>query len=209
VLNILIGLVFAGEIIKVGVIDTGFDTRYIKNIPLCEPHDLNIHDTIGHGTLVTGLIQKHVPVSGYCFYIAKGLPGDPRDVAKIIDYFRIKKVKIINYSGGSKEESSEESNAISRFINSGGIFVAAAGNNGKYMTELNCTFFPACGDPRIVVVANYSKHSNNGTHVDSIIDGNNKSAYGRTNSGTSMSAAIQTGIIISDLVKVSKNKSDK
>lgn len=208
-LSLLISFVFSAEPIKVGVIDTGFNLRYIKNIPLCEPHSEKIHDANGHGTLVTGLIQKYAPKEGYCFYIAKGLPGDAKDVAKIIDYFRKKKVKVINYSGGSKEESSLEANAVSRFINSGGIFVAAAGNNGKYMTDLNCTFFPACGDRRIVVVANFNKNSNNGTHVDSIIDGNNKTAYGITKSGSSMSAAIQTGIIISDLIKVSKKHTDK
>ena len=195
---------FAKEPIKIAVIDSGFKLEYINKIPLCNVnyYDKTMHDTIGHGTNITGLIQKHAGPSGYCFIIIKALPATI-DVSNLaISLATALKVDIINYSGGSKEFNLKEQTIIKKYIKQGGIFVAAAGNESTRLSNLYCNFYPACSVPEIEVIGNlHGEKTNFGPKVDFMIDGNNKEAYGITMTGSSQAAAIYTGMLVKYWIK--------
>jgi hypothetical protein len=198
--------------LKVAVMDTGFKLEYLNSLPTCVKYNQNINDTHGHGTNVTGLIQKYANSNNYCFYIYKVfLVKDNRATIKAIQDAIHHRVHIINYSGGGVYEDKEETRLIKKFLDSGGIFIAASGNDSRSLSK-KCDYYPACADKRIVVVANTQKSSNYGTPVDIFIDGKDKEAYGISLSGSSQSTAIYTGMFIDYFlknIKVLKQPTDK
>lgn len=191
-LMLLISLAFA-KTVKVAVLDTGFDKTKITNVPMCESFNDDSHDVHGHGTNVVGLIQKHAGKDGFCFYIYKVIPGTAEQTIKALADAIAKKVDIINYSGGGPTNNSMENQLVKLHIDLGGVFIAASGNSKKELTKDKCNFYPACSDPRVIVVGNNANRSNYGPMVDHIMDGNEAEAYGIKMSGSSQSAALFTG----------------
>ncbi len=102
----------------------------------------NPADDNGHGTHVAGTIGAvgnngigiagiawSVKVMALKFMDATGA-GNLSDAVAAIDYARVNGAKVINASWGGGGFSNALQSAITRFQNAGGIFVAAAGNEG-------------------------------------------------------------------------------
>lgn len=207
------------------VIDTGFKSNpYTKNAKLCKYGHKNFTnvtevdstqstvnyvpiDNHGHGTNVAGLIQKYAGNANYCMVIVKYY--DPKDTGfsnlnntvRAINYATNIKAKYINYSGGGTDLSYEERTAVKRFLDKGGKFIAAAGNERKDLKDQG--YYPAMDDDRVIRVGSMSNgkiapYSNFGKHVTRWEDGTNQIGFGIIQSGTSQATAIATGKIIKE-----------
>jgi subtilisin family serine protease len=201
--------------IRIGVIDTGFDTRIkdahlcpdghkdfsIDNSPSAIPFDLN-----GHGTNIVGVINKFSKNGpAYCIVIIKyyssKASGSQNMAAsvKALEYANTVNLDVINYSGGGNEPAEDEKFAVMKFLNSGGILIAAAGNDGKSLDNKKITYYPAMYDPRIKVVGNLLENgkknpsSNFGSVVKHWEIGTNQEGYGTKMTGTSQATAVFTG----------------
>lgn len=180
-------------------------------------------DEHGHGTHIAGTIDKYARLTNnsYCLVIIKyyepmGNDGaNLENTVKAIDYARKIKADIINYSGGGIAPNDDETAAIKRFIDGGGTFVAAAGNESSDLEKKK--FYPAQEDSRIIVVGNgkfyaigggevlmRGEKSNWGKRVDRWEDGVGVITYDHAMSGTSQAAAIATGKIVAEKNKTCK-----
>lgn len=172
-------------------------------------------DTLGHGTNITGIIDYFAKKSGldYCLVIIKfyskekGDSYNGRTSEKAIQYAVNLNVDIINLSGGGTSSSIIEKRAIESFLNNGGTFVSAAGNNKTNLDLKGESFYPAMYDSRIVSVGNINRDgsinssSNFGEKVKRWEIGENVSVYGITLTGTSQATAVATGKLIKELYK--------
>jgi hypothetical protein len=215
-MTILISLLISlgsAKTLKIAVLDTGFQYQNINNIPTCKKYNISINDTQGHGTNITGLIQTHAGEGDYCFYIYKvfGTKDNTSTNRAIIDAIK-NGVRVINYSGGGYGEDIVESALIKSFLDMGGVFIAASGNDRRLLSVDHCKYYPACADSRITVVGNEANTSNYGSMVDIVLDGNLKTAYNITLSGSSQATAIYTGKFVNYYLKnakVNKDTTDK
>lgn len=213
--------------LTVAVIDTGFGySRLSKNSPhLCKfghkdftrerSFDLeqNTVDAVpmdynGHGTNIAGVIVNNVPKNvKFCIIIIKyySLIRFHNNLQASIDAIKYAtriKADYINYSSGGEEESTEESTAIKAYLDGGGVFVAAAGNENKDLTKT--PYYPAMSDKRIVVVGNLFKDkiksstSNFGSPVTRWEYGEVIGGYGVFLTGTSQACAVATGKLIGE-----------
>lgn len=223
--------------VVVAVIDTGFgaseDWTGQYNAHLCKfghkdftgglvsTNRFNTKDAVpvdnhGHGTHIAGLIDSYASRTNdnFCLVVLKYYDpsaGESQNLARTVEainYARQIHADIINYSGGGVQASAEETAAVKAFLDAGGTFVAAAGNEG-----LNAEFFhfyPAQDDDRVIAVGNgkdekhRAKTSNYGRTVKRWENGTNVLVYAHYMTGTSQSAAIVTGKIVAE-----KNKSCK
>ena len=164
-------------------------------------------DNHGHGTNIAGLIQTYAgDGDNYCLVIIKYYdPKSPWDnnlenTVKAIRYATKIGAKYINYSGGGMETSSDERAAVKEFLNAGGKFIAAAGNEKSDLSLK--PYYPAMDDERVIVVGSkevdgkVAKYSNWGTRVNRWELGSYRTGFGVTESGTSQATAIATGKII-------------
>ncbi len=210
----------------VAVIDTGFnfDSNFMNN-NLCKfghkdftsiqqgvkPYgykDFVPSDSIGHGANVVGLINQYAKNSNYCIVVLKyydrsDTATDPlSNTINAIRYATSLGVKYINYSGGGTDPSYLEKLAIKNFLDQGGKFVAAAGNERKNVDQSG--YYPALDDSRITVVGSAEKdgtvstYSNWGSSVKRWEYGSNAVGFGIKMSGTSQATAIATGKIINE-----------
>lgn len=218
--------------IVIAVIDTGFAFN-IKSLPqkhLCKyghkdftndqkfakylnTKDKVPQDYIGHGTQIVGIIDRFANNGNYCFVIIKFYSGTPvsseqsKYSENAFKYIANLNPDIVNYSAGGIEFDQLEYNYIEKYLNNGGIFLAAAGNNGQDLGEKPNTFYPAMYDKRIIVVgnlenkANKNPSSNYGSPVTRWEIGTNVSSYGLTATGTSQATATATGKIVRQLLK--------
>jgi subtilisin-like proprotein convertase family protein len=103
-------------------------------------NDSDPMDDNGHGTHVAGTIgavgNNGIGVTGVAWtasimplkFLDQSGSGSLSDAIKAIQYARVNGAKIINASWGGGGFSSALQSAITQFITSGGLFVAAAGN---------------------------------------------------------------------------------
>jgi len=213
------------EPIRIGVLDTGFGFQDLGHTAkLCKyghkdfsqdqqlsssfntkmgvPTDLH-----GHGTNIVGLIDAYASVSTkpYCFVIIKYFSQHQTGIEnfhasiKALQYINNLKLDVVNYSGGGPDFSQEEYKAIKEFLDRGGLFVAAAGNENKLLDGLANSYYPAMYDNRIKVIGNKDIYgikvpsSNYGPLVTTWENGSNRTAYGLTMTGTSQATAVTTG----------------
>lgn len=241
--------------LKIAVLDTGFGFRGLgKSANLCKyghkdfskekvfsklfntvtPVPLDMH---GHGTNIVGIIDNLASLSNkkYCFVIIKFYSLNQTGIEnltasnKALKYVNDIKADFINYSGGGPHYSKNEHEYVKTFLNNGGTFVAAAGNENKNLDNFENAYYPASYDQRIIVVGNKKKDidktynpryilkdkenkkierhslSSYGKMVDRWEEGENVTAYGITMTGTSQATAIATGKIIVE----KQNKCDK
>lgn len=175
-----------------------FEKRYTKTpVPI---------DTHGHGTNVGGLIQKHGGNADFCLVILKYYDASASDATNMknsvdaINYATRIGADYINYSGGGPTTDPSETLAVKKFLNSGGKFIAAAGNNGS---DLNFNpYYPAVSDPRVISVGSTDDEgrklvsSNYGYQVKVWEVGEKQTGFGITLTGTSQATAIVTGKIV-------------
>lgn len=162
--------------VKVAIIDTGLVYNdYSINAKLCKyghvdfsPYNIKSDkfgtkmqvptDTHGHGTNIAGLIEREAGNTNYCLIIIKYY--DPKAYGNNNLQATIKSFKyaneigadIINYSGGGLDYSQEEHDAVISFLDRGGKFFAAAGNEDSDIKTH--PYYPASYDYRITVVGN-------------------------------------------------------
>ena len=123
-----------GANVKVGVIDTG-GTNHVDLVygidrvwgPL---------DTIGHGTLVAGIIGARnnefgvVGVAPDCrLYLYQAIPGDGGTIAAAIQQAISDGVQIINMSLGGYDDDQDLHDAVRQAYDANIVLVAAAGND--------------------------------------------------------------------------------
>jgi subtilisin family serine protease len=202
--------------IVIAVIDTGLDIKKFKDkIKLCKfGHKdftgTGLNDSHGHGTHISGLIEKNTDNAHYCQVIMKYYDPNSLNRDNLINTekaFRMAinlKVDVINYSGGGTMSSSREKVLVQEALDEGITVVVAAGNERCDM-DSGCTYYPAMYDSRIIVVGNLSpkrvpaKSSNYGSIVDVWEFGVDIKSYcingefGCKMTGTSQATAIQSG----------------
>jgi subtilisin family serine protease len=199
--------------LKVAVIDTGLDLRYVQSVPLCpsEHKDFTgegLKDIHGHGTNVIGLIVNNAQSKNYCIVIIKAYAFKNQQKAfltEALEYAYNIGANIINLSGGGQEPIEKERQIVKKILDAKRTLVVAAGND-KLDLDTNCNYYPACYDKRIYVIGSYSDYSNYGNFVDTFYDGTNKTAFGITMSGTSQSTAIFTGKLLNNISSLQKSR---
>jgi subtilisin family serine protease len=162
----------SGRLIKVAVIDTGFDfnSTWDKNSTpiLCDAGHKSFsgddQDNHGHGTHIAGLIHSNAGQANYCLVILKYF--DPRKLSadnlsnsnkafkRAIDL----KVNVINYSGGGSEKSEDECKLIKLALDNGIKVVAAAGNERSDLSKV--PYYPAMCDSRVIIVTSKDTDNN-------------------------------------------------
>ena len=215
---------------RIAVIDTGFGYQYLGHeARLCahghkdfsvdnvssntyEPAAWIPVDLNGHGTNVAGIIDNNLrrTTVPYCIIVIKFYSDsqtEAQNVLATVNAFRYAislKVNYINYSAGGQTRNNEEIKLVKQFIDGGGTFVAAAGNEGQDLGLPSNVFYPALDDPRIVVVGNKAlsgrkmPSSNFGKPVTRWEVGESVEAYGIKLTGSSQAAAVATGKIVSE-----------
>lgn len=222
------GMAAARPPVRIAVIDSGFYYNNKADAPLCRygHKDFSVDrqfvikkdivhpvpkDVHSHGTNIVGLIDQYAKLGSvsYCFVIIKyysdSQDGNQNTASSIraIRYAANIHAEYVNYSGGGPQFNKKEYKQVKRYLDNGGNFIAAAGNEGHELKD--GAYFPAMYDPRIVVVGNLNekgervKSSNYGDLVDVWEIGMNRSAYGITQSGTSQATAVTTGKMVSKL----------
>lgn len=220
------------SMLRVAVIDTGIDPAIKDKISLCDKGHRDftgssLDDTNGHGSHVSGLIEKYAnsaKKTHYCQIILKFFDdktenkNSVKNMIAAINWAVLLNVDVINISAGGQESVPDEGNIIKYALDIGIKIVAAAGNNGcelsfdtdKVFGGINipkCSYYPAMYDNRIIVVGNLdgenrAKTSNYGSYVDSWEHGTEVISYCIggvlcNKTGTSQATAIKTGKIIS------------
>lgn len=170
-------------------------------------------DMIGHGTNVVGIIDQYAGNANYCIVIIKYFSGaadsseDQAYFVKSVEHALKLKVDVINVSGGGSSYDPKENRAIKKFLDNGGIFIAAAGNDHVELGTKDNTYYPAMDDPRIIVVGNVDKYgirhftSNFGKIVRVWEVGVNMMGFGLIKTGTSQATAVFSGKVINKLRK--------
>jgi subtilisin family serine protease len=212
--------------IRVAIIDTGFgfnnfgntvdsshlcqyghrdftDDQQFVNLGTVDPVPKDLH---GHGTNIAGVIDEQLKGVYYCVVVLKYYNPHSDDASnltntiKAINYATASGFDFINYSGGGVGRSDDEIAAVKKYLDAGGIFVAAAGNENRDLDISH--YYPAMDDPRVFVVgANGQngkklKHSNYGDRVNVWELGENVDGNGLRMTGTSQATAIATGKLV-------------
>ena len=217
--------------VRVGVLDSGIDRTHPDlsnrvNTTLGKNFTDDglgfLVDQVGHGTHVAGIIgaagSNSIGISGVCWNVnmvslrvfQKTVNEDGKIVgtgyaswvANAVNYAIINNIPILNYSGGGEGTNAALQEAINNYT---GLFICAAGNNGRNIDSN--AYYPACyTNGNIISVASTNSSdvlagsSNYGaTSVDlsapgvSILSTLPDNSYGYM-SGTSMAAPHVTGV---------------
>lgn len=206
--------------IVVAVIDSGVDAAvpnlcHRSHISFAKKLPNPLVDENGHGTHIAGLISTNAGTGDYCIvsvkYYDPAMTGlqNLQNIINAVRYAVSIKVDFINISGGGPEFSEDEFAAIEEALDAKITLVTAAGNEHSDLDK-TCDFFPACYDPRLVVVGNLQKapegrapSSNYGNKVTRWEVGTDLLSTlpgGKTGrmTGTSQSAAVATGKLVKE-----------
>lgn len=195
--------------IRVMIIDTGIDSsiKEFKPYLATSTPKIDLEDQLGHGTHVTSLVlkgrdQKDAVCEAVEIHSCRYYPNFKtvsQCIAKAIEL----DVDIVNFSGGGEDYDLLEHKLLKKFK---GLFVAAAGNEGKNLQKSG--YYPASLPlPNIVAVANGTSEkdramtSNFGLEKLVWVDGRNVKGLipggGYQNmTGTSQSAALYTHAVL-------------
>lgn len=199
-LMFLLSIAFAREL-RVAIIDTGVDRNYLHDIKLCEDQaysfdyqDVYDYHHLKHGTNVAGIITS-ASNKNVCYIIINAWNGEELHVIRSLEWLKTLNPDIINMSLNGLTYDALEDKHLKYFLDKGVKVVVAAGNEGLNL-NIHCISFPACSDPRLIVVGNTDSTSNKGKIVDIIKPYRKIKAFGTSLSGTSQSAAEVTKDLI-------------
>ena len=215
--------------IRIAVIDTGVSTAAIdpncleKGQNYADPN-ASTEDLIGHGTEVTSIIvgSKSAGVEGICpeatiiplVYRSNDQKGEQilismTEVGRIIrNAIDIYHCDIINFSSRTPLDTPDLRSAVAYAEEKGVLFVTCAGNDGYS----SLTVYPGGYDSTLCVgsgnadISDAARFSNRGNHVDVLAPGidipvSGLSGEAKTDSGTSLSTAIVSGLAAKLLMK--------
>jgi hypothetical protein len=195
----------ARPMIRVAVIDTGY-TEGGSDAKPCPGSDMPADIAQSkHGSNVAGIIAQGVqPSNDVCFLIYRifrkegsALKFDLFLYLNALNSAINDNATIVNLSVSGNGLVLAEALLIRRMLARNITIVAAAGNDSIDFSKTGCNVFPACADPRIIVVANSAGTTSNlGPQIDAFENGGQRSANGVVLSGTSQAAAAHTGRII-------------
>lgn len=209
---------------KIAVIDTGVTIIPELSGQILSGYNFinnsnNANDDNGHGTFISSIIASKVNNSTGIAGIndrvnilpLKVLDSEGKgflsDLIKAIQYSIDQNVSIINLSLASTSFDPILNNIIESAYQRGVIVVAAAGNSGINITSPNVSPLNNDGNKNWVVGVgaidnrgNRPNYSNYGLGVDVVVPGDKILGYNNNNvleyrSGTSMAAAIMTGVL--------------
>jgi subtilisin family serine protease len=188
--------------------------------------EVPIDEAMGHGTGVVGIIDKYAKQSSikYCiiilkFYSMNNIYKSQNSINELeaIRYATKHHIDILNLSEGSSMDFPEERNTVKKYLDEGGIVIAAVGNEHVDLDQI--PFYPAMDDPRIVTVGALAKDgegmwvnslrhtgSNYGEAVRIWEIGENVTGNGITYDGTSQATATVTGKSVARLKKICYNR---
>lgn len=193
--------------VKVAILDTGLDMNL--NLPLCEPvhnyaYGPQADSNMKHGSNVASIISQYAgPDTCLVIYrVFNNLKLSPIAYYNAFeDLTRRKDIQLINLSLSGTQFIEVESILLKELLDQGKLIVVAAGNEGHDLGR-RCDIYPACVDPRLIVVGNSENlSSNHGMPVDVLENGANVVGGGVQLSGTSQAAAIHTGKLAHELAK--------
>jgi len=195
----LMGAISDARPFQVAVIDSGFgfDVEFNKApFKICKKGSYDFitkkhkvgDDMIGHGTIVTALINQRAKTKDICFLIYRVFGSSGEGENKDIDDAILRAIRaradVINMSIGNRTHSNRTNNLL-RIANKRGIKVfIAAGNAGDNLNN-TCNSYPSCYRglfPNVVIVGaldarlNVEKYSNRGSFITVY-------KYGRTRNG--------------------------
>lgn len=194
--------------IRVAVIDTGLEDS-LEPIPLCEDGYKDFtggsysgSDPVAHhGTNVAALITLEAGASAgrYCLTMFKIFTQYGFDMVaymRALDAIAKGKYDFVNMSFSGPISLNFEIRAIKSLLDRGTVVVVAAGNDSKNL-DTSCNSYPACVDPRIVVVSAHDvPTANTGKVVDVWTSGARQAGGGYIMSGTSQATARTTGVLV-------------
>ena len=207
--------------LKVAVVDSGLDVtdpRFSKHLCPTGNKDFTgegLTDINGHGTAMTGLIEKYAKDGDYCLviykYYSEAVPTSVNLAREVeaLEYAGNNGVEIVNLSSDGPGFNEKEYLAIK--TNPDVTFVVAAGNDGLNMDLPGDQTYPACYSLKNEkVIGNVDENgkrvssSNYGKAVTAVEMGDHVIApaihgYGVI-TGTSVSTAIYTGKLIRDIL---------
>lgn len=203
-------------LIKVAIIDVGFDSKRAPEVPLCKSGHAYVQNTVKtmntppqdskysdfHGTNVASIIAQSVGSAykkEYCVIIIKydEANASGKTSAMAIRHAISQGVDFINYSGGGYIKDADEDLAVKEAFGAGITFVAAAGNRGLELGK-SASYYPAMSHSYVTVVGSTKSgerrtDSNYGDIVDVWEEGTNVYGGGVSLSGTSQATAKVTG----------------
>lgn len=220
-LVLFLNIALAKEPIRIAIVDTGVTPNL--NVPLCEGLSKDftgyntLNDNIGHGTIVSTLVNVYAKGTNYCQVIlrvfdANDIKADPtgkpyiahsfENVTNAMKYLNtISGISVVNLSLGSASATDEEAFLFKNLLNNNVMIINAAGNESMNL-DTACNWFPGCYDPRIVMVGNLGPDnkphysSNYGKRVNVWVIGTNLKINGNLYTGTSFSAALISGAMV-------------
>lgn len=171
--------------IRVAVVDSGLSS--LNNAPLCADSIITKdYSKISHGTKVVNLITENAKNADYC--ITSFAVFNPEfsvlTYIKILNEVKNGNFDIINFSMGGHEYYPAEVKLIKSILDQGTTIIAASGND-KNDLDKDCNYYPACDDPRIIIVGSTDKPSGYGSVVKL-----------RNKDWTSYATAVETGRFI-------------
>ena len=220
--------------VTIAVIDTGFGYYNVGHgAKLCQyghmdfsiiqkftaaygTQDLVPEDLDGHGTNIVGIIDGYLKKTNidYCIVIIKfyssSQSGNQNEegTIKAIEYATNIHADYINYSGGGPDLSTDEQIAVKKFLDQGGVLVAAAGNENHNLDLPQYTYCPALDDSRVISVGNLGRDgkkyysSNYGSAITEWEIGEDVMVYNISRTGTSQATAVATGKLVAKRFKV-------
>ena len=217
------GLGFRGfglntKVCQEGHRDFSTDQEYDKKFHTKDKVPLDSH---GHGTNIAGVIEHYANITNgnYCliiikYYSTKNFQSSKIDYNSVnerasvraLRYLNDIKPDVINYSGGGAGYDTAEGSQVRKYLDNGGIFVAAIGNDRRNLdVNTGYTYYPAMYDKRIITVGSIDSNgsrsyfSNYGQIVKKWEIGSNVQGNHLIYSGTSQATAVETGKIVGQL----------
>ena len=209
---------FAKPIIRIGIVDTGYflTDPYNNFIHFCEDVESKdftkegMEDYAAHGQNIMHIITDGLNYNDYCIVMVKVIGRfmlfNFNEYTEALKYIQNANLDIINMSIEGELFYLEEDKMIKSILNSGLTIVASIGNRNKDLSS-KCTSYPACNDKRVIVVGSLDKNKNPSDFSSYGISnmvwevGENITAGGLTQKGTSQAAAKHTRRLVNNMIK--------